>query len=552
MTNYILEYWDKIQSGEIVACRRIKQQYKKLVDDIHNPKRPYIFDVELATRPIEFIENFCRQAQGSKAGQKLKLELFQKAKFQAIFGFVHEDTRLRKYRETMTIEGRKNGKTTENSALSIYMLMGDGEGSAECYFIATKKDQATIGFTESHKMVRQSKTLSKHVKKRQGDIISFEATHSKLQALASDSNTLDGLNSHFVTVDELAAIKERNVYDVMKQSTSSRDQPLVNSISTNGFVRDSIYDTRYQYACDVLDGKVKDERFLAFIYELDEREEWRNESMWIKANPGLGTIKKLDTLRAFVEEAKHEVSAQKTVLTKDFNLKENSTSSWLTTEQIENPETYNLPDLGIRYGIAGFDLSETTDLTSACVLMRRPNDDKIYIKMMFWLPGEMIEKRSLEDKIPYTLYEQQGLLRPSGEHKIDKLDVLKWFLEVQEEEDVYIPWIGYDQWSMDDPTLEEFRGHFGKDSMIVIRQGFQTLSGPMKELVGDLGANVFNYNNNPLLKMCLRNTDVKTDENGNIRPIKGRNQRKRIDGTIALLCAFTVYIAKKDDYLGMI
>jgi len=294
--NYIVEYWDKINSGEIVACRRIKQQYEKLVDDIENPKEPYVFDIELANKPIEFIETFCMQAQGTNMGKPLQLDLFQKAKFQAMFGFVHRESGLRQYREAMTIEGRKNGKTTENSALSLFMLIGDGEGSAECYFIATKKDQANKGFDEAYKMVSQSPMLDKYIKKRKTDLY-FHPTFSKVQSLASDSNSLDGLNSHFVTVDELAAIKDRNIYDVMKQSTSSREQAMVSSISTNGFVRESIYDSQYEYACNVLDGKVKDDRFLAFLYELDHRDEWLDEDCWIKSNPGLGNIKKVEELR---------------------------------------------------------------------------------------------------------------------------------------------------------------------------------------------------------------------------------------------------------------
>lgn len=551
MRNYILEYWDKINSGEIVACRRIKQQYKKLVDDIENPKAPFVFDLELATKPIDFIETFCMQAQGKNMGQPLMLELFQKAKLQAIFGFVHEETRMRQYREVMTIEGRKNGKTTENAAIALFMLVGDGEGSGESYFIATKKEQANKGFDEAYKMVSQSPMLNKYVKKRKTDLY-FHPTYSKIMSLASDSNSLDGLNSHFVTVDELAAIKDRNIYDVMKQSTSSREQSLVSSISTNGFVRESIYDSQYEYACNVLDGKIKDERFLAFLYELDHRDEWLDEDCWIKPNPGIDQIKKRDELRSFVEKAKVDASFKPTVLVKDFNLKENSSTAWLSMEKLENKETFDLKEMGFRYGICSFDMSETTDLTAAGVLLRKQGDDKIYFESMFWLPSRTIEKRAHEDKIPYDLFERQGILRASGEYKIDMRDVLKWFIELREEYDIYIPWIGYDPWHVSDSLVEEFEGTFGKDSMVKVRQGAITLSHPMKSLEADLDAKLINYNNNSLLKMCLANTEIKVDTNANITPVKGRDTRKRIDGTIALLCAYTVYLDKKNDYLNII
>lgn len=551
--NYIREYWDKIESGEITVGKRIKQQYAKLIDDLDNPKDPYVFDINKGTYPIAWIETFCKQAQGKNMGQPLKLELFQKAKMQATFGFVHVGTRMRQYREVMTIEGRKNGKTTENSALALFMLLGDLEGSAECYFVATKKDQANKGFNESYKMVQQSPELRKRIKKTQSGL-EHKKSFSMLQSLASESNSLDGLNSHFVTVDELAAIKDRNLYDVMKQSTSSRDQALVSSISTNGFVREGIYDDQYEYACNVLDGKegFEDRRFLAFLYELDVGDDWQDEKVWMKANPGLGPIKKIEELRAFVNKAKVSAADRPTVMTKDFNMISTGSTAWLPYEVLNNEDSFDLKEMGFRYGIGGFDMSETTDLTAATVLMRRPDDNTIYVKSMYWLPSRTIEDRAKEDKIPYDLWERQGLLRASGDFKVNMHDVLKWFVEMQEEHDVYIQRIGYDPWHVDDSLLEEFQGQFGVNAMVVVRQGAATLSGPMKELEADLDAKIINYDNNNVLKMCLANTEIKVDVNANIQPVKGRNPTKRIDGTIALLCAYTVYRDFKNDYLNII
>src|SRR5690606_6564916 len=136
MKNYILEYWEKIQSGEIQACRRLKQQYQKLVDELENPRDPWVFDLEKANRPIEFIERFCKHSKGKWAGKPVRLELFQKAKLQAVYGFVHRETGLRRAREVLTIVGRKNGKSTEKAALGNYMLVADGEGGAEVYSVA--------------------------------------------------------------------------------------------------------------------------------------------------------------------------------------------------------------------------------------------------------------------------------------------------------------------------------------------------------------------------------------------------------------------------------
>lgn len=557
---YIEEYYQKILSGEIVACKRIKQVYAKLVNDLYNPKGDYIFDLELSLKPIEFIETFCKQAQGAM-GTTLKLELFQKAKFQAIFGFIHKDTGLRKYKESLTIEGRKNGKTTELAAINLYMLIGDGEGAAENYCVATKLDQAQKCFNEIHNMVKQSPLLSKHIRKRKSDLF-FNPTLSFIKALASNSNGLDGLNGHMITIDELAAIKNRDLYDLMKQSMSSRNQPLLFCITTNGFVRESIFDAQYDYACKVLDGytsteenKVVDETFLPFIYELDDKDEWDKEECWIKANPGLGTIKKIDTLREYVNKAKNDAAFKATVMVKDFNMKENSASAWLRWDELNNETKFDIKDMGFRYGIGCFDLAETTDLASSKVLCMRPGDENIYVIQMYFIPeGKLnsLEDNKEADMVPYKLWEKQGLLRVCPGNKVNKYHMLEWFKEIRDEYDIYIPWIGYDPWHVDDSLLQAYKDEFGQDAMIKVRQGVVTLSAPMKELKADLEAGRIIYNNNPIDKWCLSNTEIKVDINGNIQPIKGVDTRKRIDGTVSLIIGYVVLKDKMSEYQAII
>lgn len=549
---YIEEYYNKIMSGEINACKRIKQAYTMLVDKLHHPEKydPWVFDEELANRPIEFIETFIKQAQGD-LGAPLKLELFQKAKHQAVFGFVHKDTRLRQYLEVLDVRGRKNGKTTELAADETYMTVADGEGSPETYNIATKLDQSRKGFNECHKMIQQSPDLAKHFKKRKSDLY-FPSNFGTIQPLASNSNGLDGLNSHCVIIDELAAIKNRDIYDLMKQSMSSRRQPLLSCITTNGFIRENIFDAQYEYACKVLDGKVKDDRFLPLIYELDDKDEWDKEECWIKANPGLGPIKKIEFLRDCVKKAKNDPSFKPTVMVKDFNMKENAASAWLRWDELNNETKFDIKDMGFRYGIGCFDLAETTDLAAAKVLCMRPNDPNIYVIPMYWIPSERLAQKTTEDKIPYDLWEKQGILRVSEGNKINPYDMLNWFVEIREQFDIYIPWIGYDPWHVDSSLLQAYENEFGKDAMIKIRQGIYTLSAPMKELKADLCAHKVIYNNNPIDKWCLSNTEIKTDINGNIQPIKGMDARKRIDGSVALIIGYVVIKDKMSEYENMI
>lgn len=552
MNNYILEYWQKIQSGEIVACKRLIQQYKKLVDEIEHPRNPWVFDLEKANQPIEFIETFCKHSKGKWIGKPVRLELFQKAKLQAIFGFVHKETGLRRCREVFTLCGRKNGKSTEMAALGLYMLVGDGEGGAECYSVATKKDQARIVFTEACNMVSQSPALRKHLKKRKTDLY-FPVTFGKYEPLASESNSLDGLNSHCIIMDELHAIKDRNLYDVMKQSMAAREQPILFMITTAGFVRECIFDDIYDYACKVLDGVIEDERFLAFIYELDDRSEWTDFQAWEKANPGLGTIKNYDELAADVEQAKNNSNFLPTVLTKYFNVRETTAGAWLTFEEANNEEMFDIEEIQNSYGIGGVDLGATTDLTAACVLIMKPNSEKKYVLMQGFMPADIIEQRSKEDKVPYDKWVERGLITLCPGNKVNYCYVTDWFINLKNEYDIVAYWCGYDSWNSPAwiEDMENRLGYKNKDNLLPVIMGAKTLSAPMKELKADLTGNLINYNNNPLMKWALTNVAVEVDKNENIRPVKN-NQRQRIDPAVALLISYVIYLNNLEDYKALI
>lgn len=307
--NYIKEYYNKIQCGEIVAGNKIKKIYERLVKESEDESLSFYFDEEKGERPIKFIETFCKQAEG-EIGKPITLELFQKAYIQSLFGFINRDTGKRRFNETMFLVGRKNGKTTMLSAIALYMMIADGEGSAECYSVATKKDQASKAFKSACAMRSQSPEIRAIVNKRRTDMY-MPLTFSSFEPLSSDSDTLDGLNAHLVIIDELHAIKDRNLYEVMKQSTSSRKQPLVVMITTAGTVRENIFDDIYNYANNILNGTIKNDAFLPVLYELDSTEEWKDVKCWSKANPGLGTIKQYKYLTEQVQRAKDDFSSKK-------------------------------------------------------------------------------------------------------------------------------------------------------------------------------------------------------------------------------------------------
>ncbi len=545
--NYIDEYLEAIRSGQCIVGKRIRKEYEKLSDDIHNPKDGFIFDENKAQRPIDFIERFCRHSKGEYAGSLIRLELFQKAFISALFGFVDEETGLRKYRETLFYVARKNGKSVLLSGIALYCLIADGEPGAEVYSIATKKDQAKIIFDEAYSMVRQSPDLIEIIKKRRADLY-FPLTFSKMQPLGKNSDTLDGLNSSLVIVDELHSIKDRNLYEVMKQSQSARRQPLFVMITTAGTIRECIFDDIYRYACGVCDGTIEDKRFLPIIYELDNKEEYLDPLKWEKANPGLNKIKKLDDLISKVGRAKQSPQDLTGVLVKDFNVIQTTSTAWLQFDEINNEERFDLSAFRGFYAIGGADLSITTDLTCATVLLMDRNE-KRYVAQMYFLPADNFEQRVHEEKIPYDKWREAGLLRLCNGNTINYHDVTAWYLEIVENYGITPAWIYYDSYSARYWVEEMEANGF---NMVRCIQGAKTLSLPMQKLGADLKKKLINYNNNPLLKWCITNTGILTDRNGNIVPIKAQSAKYRIDGLASLLDAYVGLCDHYNEYLEAI
>ncbi len=252
-----------------------------------------------------------------------------------------------------------------------------------------------------------------------------------------------------------------------------------------------------------------------------------------------------------MDQAKANPYKVKNLLCKDFNIRETSSEAWLTFEQLNNTELFDLQTLKPKYGIGGVDLSSTTDLTAAKVLFKVPEDENTYVLQMYWLPEDLLETRAKEDNIPYDNWHEQGLLRTCPGNSVHAKYVTEWFLEVMNDYGVYLPWIGYDSWSAK-YWVEEMTQYFGVEAMVPVIQGKKTLSGPMKKLGADLESKLIVYNNNPIDKWCLSNTAIETDKNLNIQPSKTKNQRRRIDGLAALLDAYVVLQDKMQDYMNMI
>ena len=554
--NYIEQYWTAIQTGAVLVCTKIRVVYKHLVYCIHHPGK-FHYDNDRAQHAITFIEKYCRQSKGKFGGKPLQLDLWQKAITAAVFGFV-DDQGLRQYREVLLIVARKNGKSTWGSAVANYMLFADQEHGPEVYSAATKRDQAKTIWEESRRMISKSPVLRRRAKCLVS-VIKCTINDGVFKPLAAESHTEDGLNPSAAFLDEIHEWKDKNLYDVIVDGESSRDQPLTIITSTAGTVRDNVYDLKYQEAIDVLNAysgadSYLDDRMLPVIYEIDAREEWKKPECWIKANPGLGTIKNRDILAGKVLKAQKNPAYEKNLLCKDFNVRETDTQAFLSFEELNNPATFDFEKLvpRPRYAIGGFDLSETIDLTCATALFQLTRDNPmLYSMQMYWIPEDVLEARPDRDKVPYDLWHKQGFLRTCPGNRIDYHMVYQWFVDMQTQNHLYFYAIGYDRYSAS-YLVNDMSLFFGEKTMDQVIQGAKTLSIPMRNLKAILAKKQINYGNNPITKWCLANAKASEDTNRNIKPVKNRNGHARDDGFLSLLDAYTSYERIYNDYLALL
>ena len=558
-----VRYMDAVLKGEIVACEKIIKLCRILRPRFEAGEyKCWHYDPARAKRPIEFAERFCCQPEG-KPGQHIEMQPFQMFWQEVVFGWVDEQG-FRQFNEAFNVRGRKNGKSTEQACLGLYMLTKDGEGAPQCYSAANSKPQSSLLYGSMLRMVSQSPALRRRLHKgtipnRDEDGLIYRANGGYFTPLSSQTRNQDGLNVHFAAIDEVAAVTNRDIYDLLKQATSARDQPLIVEITTNGFERDNFFDSQYDYASRWLDGKVEDDHFLPVIYELDDRSEWSDEDMWVKANPGIDVIKKREALRGYVNKAKQDPSFLPTVMTKDFDLPENRASAWLSFEQAVNRETFDWREMGFRYCIIGYDASDTIDLTSAQALMMRPGDPKIYEMSMYWIPEMQLEKyrtsglRKQRDNVPYDRWIEEGLVRTCPGNTIDHRVVFEWMQELRDEFDVYPFAMGYDPWHLQDDSWKDTARQFvGKNRAEQVRFGAQTLSIPMKEIKEVYAAKGIVDNDNPVNQWCRMNVGVMTDTNDNIKPVKANGPTGRIDGWAAEICAYVCLKRHWEDYMASI
>ena len=398
-------------------------------------------------------------------------------------------------------------------------------------------------------MREQSKALSNEKRSKKNIFhIYSPKTKNKIKKLSAQSRNKDGYNIEVGCIDEVHEMTDSKVYDAIKQSQSTKSEPLIFIITTEGNTVGGFLDNKLDYVRRMIKGEIQDERVLPWLYTQDSVDEiYQDKRTWQKSNPSIGSIKTYSYLEDLMNKSKHDLGTRVTMLSKDFNIKQLEQGSWLTFDDLNNDETFSIEDLKDSYAIGGVDLSSTTDLTAAVLLLMK--GDKKFVITQFFMPSDVILKRKEEDNVPYDIWVQKGLITVTDGSQNDFSLVTQWFMNMIRTYNIRPLWVGYDPWNSLYWIKEMEELGFNMEK---VRQGVYSLSEPMKQLEADLKNNKVVYNNNPILKWCLSNTQAKVDVNGNIQPSKLNSRYKRIDGTVALIIAYAVLNRYKLDFENMI
>lgn len=531
-------YAEQVVQGSIVAGQKVVLACKRHLNDLKRAGTdsfPYIFDEHAGHKPIRFIEKYCKPSKGNF--KQLILQPWQHFILGNLFGWVHKETGLRRFKEGLIFVGRKNGKTTVISGVSVFGVSKDGENGADIPLLANSMKQARLLFDEAKAMIKASPLLRKRMRTLR-DAIHFDKTFSKIEPQASDSEKLDGLNTHIGVFDEIHEYKDYKLINVIKNSRGAREQPLLIYITTAGYQLEGPLVNYYEQGSDVLEGVISDERTFYYLAELDSEEEFDQPEMWVKANPNMGVSIKLQDMVEDWEKAKRTPSERNDFITKRFNRFVNSSEeAFLDFETIKkNNKEVLYEDLAHVPAVGGFDLSDTEDFTSACLEFPVVESGEVVVLSHSWVPYKKVILEN--EKIPYYELEEEGLLTIVRDEYIRKELVYEWFVEQSKK--FIIEKITYD------PAkafgLVESLTAYGFDTELV-RQGYLTL-GPAVDDVKErfLDGNVI-YNNNRLFRWYINNVKMVEDRNRNKMPTKVGRYRK-IDGFAAFLNAHTEVMKK--------
>lgn len=531
--NYIFEYYQQIQNGSVIVGRWVKLVMEFLVKGLQD--KLFYYDNKKANKAIKFIENFCHHCEGRS--DLMKLELWQKAIVSAMFGIVDKDG-VRQFREVVVIVARKNGKSLLASAIANYHLFLDGEYGAKVFCVAPKLDQADIIYNDIWQTVSTEPELERLIKRRKSDYY-VESTNSSVKKIAFNHKKSDGFNPSLTVCDEIASwhgdagLKQ---YEVMKSALGARVQPIILSISTSGYENEGIYDELIKRSTRFLLGNSNERRLLPFLYTIDDVSLWNDINELQKSNPNLGVSVSVDYLLEEIAVAEGSLSKKAEFLTKYCNIKQSSSQAWLNMIDVEAAcgAPLNIDDFRDSYCVGGIDLSRTTDLTAAVVVIEK--NSELYVFAKFYLPAEKIEEATERDGVPYKIYVQKGWLELSGDNFVDYNDCFNWFTELVREKEIYPLQVGYDRYSAQYLVQDMKAAGFHMDDVF---QGWN-LYPVLMEFEGLLKDRKIHIGDNALLKMHLLNSAIKMDVEQNKGKLIKLSQTDHIDGMAALIDALTV------------
>lgn len=545
MDNWIFKYHEAIQKKEVIVGVWVRLCFEILTTGLLNGE--WEFNEKKANKAIKFIENFCHHSEGRS--DLLHLELWQKAIVSAIFGIMDKTTGYRQFREVFIIVARKNGKTLFAAAIAAYMTYVDGEYGAKVYFLAPKLDQADLVYDAFYQIVQSDDELDSITKKRRSDIY-IKAFNTSVKKIAFNSKKSDGFNPQLVVNDEMEAwpgdqgLKQ---YEVMTSALGARKQPLTISIATAGYVNDGIFDELFKRATAFLKGNSREKRLLPFIYMIDDIEKWDSIEELKKSNPNLGVSVSVEYYLEQIEIARNSISKKVEFMTKFCNIKQNSAVAWLdywdVMKCVHEEKPLSLEDFKGCYCVGGIDLSRTTDLTAASIVINRDGINHIFTR--FYMPQKRYEVAINEDNTPYNIYRDRGFLFISGENQVDYKDVYNWFIELVKVYKIKPLKIGYDRYSANYLVEDLKTAGFHTDD---VYQG-TNLTPILHEFEGNLKDGLFDFGDNSMLAAHFLNVAVDINLNDSrMKPVK-IEKRMRIDGAMSVFDALTM-VSKYHNEIG--
>lgn len=545
MDNWIFKYHEAIQKKEVIVGVWVRLCFEILTTGLLNGE--WEFNEKKANKAIKFIENFCHHSEGRS--DLLHLELWQKAIVSAIFGIMDKTTGYRQFREVFIIVARKNGKTLFAAAIAAYMTYVDGEYGAKVYFLAPKLDQADLVYDAFYQIVQSDDELDSITKKRRSDIY-IKAFNTSVKKIAFNSKKSDGFNPQLVVNDEMEAwpgdqgLKQ---YEVMTSALGARKQPLIISIATAGYVNDGIFDELFKRATAFLKGNSREKRLLPFIYMIDDIEKWDSIEELKKSNPNLGVSVSVEYYLEQIEIARNSISKKVEFMTKFCNIKQNSAVAWLdywdVMKCVHEEKPLSLEDFKGCYCVGGIDLSRTTDLTAASIVINRDGINHIFTR--FYMPQKRYEVAINEDNTPYNIYRDRGFLLISGENQVDYKDVYNWFIELVKVYKIKPLKIGYDRYSANYLVEDLKTAGFHTDD---VYQG-TNLTPVLHEFEGNLKDGLFDFGDNSMLAAHFLNVAVDINLNDSrMKPVK-IEKRMRIDGAMSVFDALTM-VSKYHNEIG--